>query len=133
MRKILFALLFAAAAARAASITGTLQYNFTSTVACSSTVTANCAVSFEVGWMNGAVFVPIGSVPLPAAPAGAMTVTIPAVAFNGVFGAAIQLAAGVNALDWQGHALAPLTFFLAPGTSAAGPAPVTGFAPSVGP
>lgn len=115
----------------AATITGSIGYNFAGTVPCTATLTTNCVVSFSVGYMNGAAFVPVGPVALPATPSGPMTITIPAIAFNGVYGATIQLAATVIYHDWQGNTATSPTFFLAAGTISALPPSLTGFTPNV--
>ena len=112
MKRLLLALL-ACAAAPAATITFNISYNFTTAVACSATVTTNCMVNFQVGYINAAgAFVSLGTAPLPPTLSG--TVALPAVSvkMEGVYGT-FQFASLVAAQDQNGKAILSPPFLAA--------------------
>jgi hypothetical protein len=126
MRKlsVCFAILILAGAARAATVSGTITYLFTTSVACSATVTTNCLTGFSVGYMAGATFAPLLPVALPATLTG--TATIPyTMAFNGVYGPS-QIAVAVLYHDSQGNNLTSVPFSPSTANVVAQPNPATG-------
>lgn len=117
MKRIVLALLLLVGMGRAATLSGSLTYTFTTTTACSPSVTSNCATNFVIGYMLVAAFVPVTNVPLPSNPAGTMTIPIPPFPFNGVYGSSIQFAVAVAVKDVNGAAWTPPPFVPSTGAS----------------
>jgi|SRR5580658_1963636 hypothetical protein len=105
--KILILAIAAAACARAATITVTFGYNFVAgNVACSATLATNCWSHFEAGTLSAAgAFTTLVSIPLPAAPVGAVSGIAGTFTQMGVFGAE-TLAVIMVANDGSGNRIA---------------------------
>jgi hypothetical protein len=131
MKNLLLTLLLAGAA-RAATITATISYVFTTAVACSATVTANCMQYFEVGTLSGATFTSYAQVALPATLSGSVTLPPASFPFNGVYGA-VQFAAVVMAKDLNGNNLPSVPFAPATAVVSVLPSPPSGLTVSAGP
>jgi hypothetical protein len=118
------AILILAGAARAATVSGTITYLFTTSVACSATVNTNCLTGFNVGYITGTSFTPLLPVALPAALTG--TATIPyTMPFNGIYGTS-QIAVSVAYHDSQGNNLSSVPFTAPTASVDAQPNPATG-------
>lgn len=123
--KRLLPLLLLTFSLKAATVSATITYAFPSgSVACSTSITTNCLVNFEVGTLNGTTFTPVPSAVAPLPPTLTGTVTLPAISFlfNGQYGN-IQFAAVVIVKDWQGNNLPSAPF--APSTAVASVLPVS--------
>jgi hypothetical protein len=115
--------------------TGSFQYNFTGTQACTAAtaatpVTTNCLNGFVVGTISPTTgaFTALpgnaGQIPLPATlPAGSATITIPVPMTVAAFGATVKIAVVVSANDQSGGLLPSLPSNTVPVTNVLPSAP----------
>ena len=132
MTKKLLLILLMAGLMRAATMTATISYVFTTAVACGATVTTNCMQYFEVGTLVGTTFTSYAQVPLPATLSGSVTLPPASFPFNGVYGA-VQFAAIAMAKDLNGNNLPSVPFSPPTAVVSVLPSPPSALTVSAGP